>query len=102
MATHPIVHVEIATNNPKGSGEFYRQLFGWQIMSSEALNYTMWQPEGGTGGGTGATCAVTGDVPSTASDAMTPRSRALGARVRVRVDMRSDGTERIGRTERTL
>lgn len=49
--SHPIVHVEIATNDAKASGEFYRQLFGWKIQSDEAMNYTMWQPQSGAGGG---------------------------------------------------
>jgi predicted enzyme related to lactoylglutathione lyase len=51
MASHPIVHVEIATRDPKASGEFYQQLFGWQIFGDEALDYTMYQAEGGPGGG---------------------------------------------------
>lgn len=51
MASHPIVHIEIATNDPKASGKFYGDLFGWGITSDEALSYTMWQAEGGPGGG---------------------------------------------------
>ncbi|HWQ11631.1 MAG TPA: VOC family protein [Roseiflexaceae bacterium] len=51
MGSHPIVHVEIASRDPKASGEFYQQLFGWKIQTSEEMNYVMWQPEGSTGGG---------------------------------------------------
>jgi uncharacterized protein len=51
MASHPIVHVEIATNDPRGSGAFYGDLFGWNIRRDEGLNYTMWSGQDGPGGG---------------------------------------------------
>jgi uncharacterized protein len=51
MAHHPIVHVEIASSDPQASATFYGELFGWGIVSDEALNYVMWQPEGSMGGG---------------------------------------------------
>lgn len=51
MASHPIVHVEIATNDPKASAKFYHDLFGWDSQHDERFNYTMWQAQSGPGGG---------------------------------------------------
>jgi predicted enzyme related to lactoylglutathione lyase len=51
MTKRNIVHIEIPTQNDQASGEFYRQLFGWQIVRDEQMNYTMWEPQVGPGGG---------------------------------------------------
>ncbi len=53
MAHHPIVHVEIATRDPKASAKFYSELFGWNILSDDSLNYVMWRTddEDAPGGG---------------------------------------------------
>lgn len=51
MGKHPIVHIELAAKDPSQSAAFYRELFGWQSQHAPELNYTMFQPEGGPGGG---------------------------------------------------
>jgi hypothetical protein len=33
VSKHPIVHVEIASNEPSEAGKFYAALFGWETMS---------------------------------------------------------------------
>ena len=51
MADHPIVHVEIPTNNSKESSEFYSKVFGWQITTAPEYDYWMFRPDSGPGGG---------------------------------------------------
>ena len=51
MAKRNIVHIEIPTRDGKESGEFYEKLFGWHITRDEKMNYTMWDPHDGPGGG---------------------------------------------------
>lgn len=51
MTKRNIVHIEIPTQNAKASGEFYEKLFGWQITRDEQMDYTMWEPQEGPGGG---------------------------------------------------
>jgi len=51
MTRRNIVHIEIPTANAKASVEFYRQLFGWHIEHIPEMNYTMWDPQDGPGGG---------------------------------------------------
>lgn len=51
MASHPIVHVEIPANDRAAAGTFYSGLFGWQTDSYEEMNYTMFNPGSGPGGG---------------------------------------------------
>ena len=51
MSKHNIVHIEIPTANPDESGKFYQQLFGWKITPVPEMNYTLWEPETGPGGG---------------------------------------------------
>jgi predicted enzyme related to lactoylglutathione lyase len=51
MTKRNIVHIEIPTNNAKASGEFYEKLFGWQIVRDEQMDYTMFEPQEGPGGG---------------------------------------------------
>jgi len=51
MINRSIVHIEIPSTNSKASGEFYEKLFGWHIMRDEAMNYTMFDPHEGPGGG---------------------------------------------------
>lgn len=46
-----IVHIEIPTRNFEESGEFYKKLFDWKIMPMPELNYSMWEPAEGPGGG---------------------------------------------------
>jgi hypothetical protein len=51
MVKRNIVHIEIPTSDAKRSGEFYSKLFGWHIERDEQMDYTMWDPHEGPGGG---------------------------------------------------
>ena len=51
MTKRNIVHIEIPTKNGKESGDFYEKLFGWHIERDEQMDYTMWDPHEGPGGG---------------------------------------------------
>jgi predicted enzyme related to lactoylglutathione lyase len=51
MTKRNIVHIEIPTENARRSGEFYEKLFGWHIEHDEQMDYTMWDPHEGPGGG---------------------------------------------------
>jgi hypothetical protein len=51
MTKRNIVHIEIPTKDPKASAEFYEKLFGWHIVHDEQMNYTLWDPHEGPGGG---------------------------------------------------
>ena len=51
MTKRNIVHIEIPTKNGKESGEFFEKLFGWHIERDEQMDYTMWDPHEGPGGG---------------------------------------------------
>lgn len=51
MSKHPVVHFEIPSNDPKKNSKFYEDLFGWKISMFEELNYAMFDPEEGPGGG---------------------------------------------------
>ncbi len=35
-----IGHIDIVSDDPAKSGEFYRQLFGWSVETNEELGYT--------------------------------------------------------------
>jgi uncharacterized protein len=50
---HQVVHIEIASKDPKASGKFYGELFGWpmQETGAEYGNYVMWGDGSGGGGG---------------------------------------------------
>ncbi|HEX6507809.1 MAG TPA: VOC family protein, partial [Chloroflexota bacterium] len=47
---HPIVHIEIPAADPKKSGAFYADVFGWQVQTDPQFDYTMFQADGGPGG----------------------------------------------------
>ncbi|HEY3312328.1 MAG TPA: VOC family protein [Anaerolineales bacterium] len=51
MTKRNIVHIEIPTKNAKQSGDFYEKLFGWHIDRDDNMDYTMWDPHEGPGGG---------------------------------------------------
>jgi len=51
MTKRNIVHIEIPTRNAKASANFYQQLFGWHMERVEEMDYTMWDPHEGPGGG---------------------------------------------------
>ncbi len=51
MAAHPVVHVDLASNDPKGAGRFYADLFGWRLEHDQPSDYLMFHGDGGPGGG---------------------------------------------------
>ncbi|MBT3338466.1 MAG: VOC family protein [Anaerolineae bacterium] len=51
MVKRNIVHIEIPTKDAATSGKFYADLFGWKIKSMPEMNYTMFEPSEGPGGG---------------------------------------------------
>jgi predicted enzyme related to lactoylglutathione lyase len=51
MSKRNIVHIEIPASNNAEAANFYQKLFGWKIEVDEKMNYTMWEPELGPGGG---------------------------------------------------
>lgn len=51
MKKRNIVHIEIPTQNGKESAQFYEKLFGWHIEHDEQMDYTMFDPHEGPGGG---------------------------------------------------
>lgn len=51
MSKHPIVHLEFSSNNPETDAKFYRELFGWEFQQMPEMNYAMFNPGGGPGGG---------------------------------------------------
>jgi predicted enzyme related to lactoylglutathione lyase len=87
MTRRSIVHIEIPTRNGRESVKFYEQLFGWQIVHDEGMNYTMWNPEEGPGGGfsTLSETVKPGDVliyvDSQDIDADLKKAEALGGKI---------------------
>lgn len=51
MSKRNIVHIEIPTLNAGASAAFYKDLFDWSITREDALDYTMFEPAEGPGGG---------------------------------------------------
>lgn len=51
MTKRNIVHIEIPVADAAKAGKFYQALFGWNIVRDEGLDYTMWEPAAGPGGG---------------------------------------------------
>ena len=51
MTKRNIVHIVIPTSDRVKSGKFYEQLFGWKITHDDKMNYTLWEPTTGPGGG---------------------------------------------------
>jgi len=51
MTKRNIVHIEIPAANSQKAGEFYQQLFGWEIQHVPEMNYTMWDAGHGSSGG---------------------------------------------------
>ena len=49
MSGHSIVHVEIPAGDPAAAGQFYKDVFGWQVNMDES-EYLLFQAEGGPGG----------------------------------------------------
>jgi uncharacterized protein len=51
MTKRNIVHIEIPAADVASAGTFYHDLFGWKIETDLKMNYTMWEPADGPGGG---------------------------------------------------
>ena len=51
MSKRNVVHVEIPAANVAATSKFYQDLLGWKIQHDEAMNYSMWEADDGSGGG---------------------------------------------------
>ena len=51
MSARNIVHIEIPSADLQQSGDFYGKLFGWKITPMPEMNYGLWEPSEGPGGG---------------------------------------------------
>ncbi len=51
MSKRDIVHIEIPSADHDQSGKFYGALFGWKITRMADLDYVLWEPQSGPGGG---------------------------------------------------
>lgn len=52
MSSHPIVHVDFSASDSAAAGRFYSTVFGWKTNQPPGFEgYTMFQAEGGPGGG---------------------------------------------------
>ena len=47
---HPIVHVEIPAGDPQALGDFYKNVFGWNLTLDERFDYLQFDGDGGPGG----------------------------------------------------
>jgi predicted enzyme related to lactoylglutathione lyase len=51
MTNHPIVHIELSSNDRLRDAKFYSELFGWKMEHFEDIGYTMFDPGTEPGGG---------------------------------------------------
>jgi len=51
MTKRNIVHIEIPAADSAKAAQFYHALFGWKTTRDEAMDYTLWEPSDGPGGG---------------------------------------------------
>lgn len=51
MLKRNIVHIEIPAADTAKAAQFYQALFGWKTTRDEKMDYTMWEPVEGPGGG---------------------------------------------------
>lgn len=51
MSKHAIVHIEFPVTDQEAAGKFYSELFGWQFHAAPELDYAMFAPQEGPGGG---------------------------------------------------
>lgn len=51
MTKRNIVHIEIPSGNSEQSGNFCSQMFGWKMTPMPEMNYSLWEPALGPGGG---------------------------------------------------
>lgn len=50
MSEHPIIHVDIPSQDPDAASRFYSELFGWQIQPLPRMAYIRFQAGNMTGG----------------------------------------------------
>ena len=51
MPKRNVVHIEIPAADVAKAGQFYKDLFGWEIQDVPEMNYTMWDAGDGSAGG---------------------------------------------------
>ena len=51
MTKRNIVHIEIPAADSVKAAQFYKALFGWKTTREETMDYTLWEPAEGPGGG---------------------------------------------------
>ena len=51
MSKRNVVHIEIPAADVKATSKFYASLFGWKLTHEESMDYAMWEPAEGPGGG---------------------------------------------------
>lgn len=51
MSKHPIVHVEFSANELQSAGNFFSDVFGWEVQHMPEMNYAMYTTGDGVGGG---------------------------------------------------
>jgi predicted enzyme related to lactoylglutathione lyase len=51
MANHTIAHIELSAEDAAASGNFYHDVFGWEISTNQEHNYTTFQAASGLRGG---------------------------------------------------
>ena len=50
MSKHQIIHVELSSRDHEEAGQFYHELFGWEIRQIPEMSYATFST-GGVGGG---------------------------------------------------
>ncbi len=48
---HGFCHIEIPVKNSEKLGQFYADVFDWKITAFEGMDYTIFKPDDGVGGG---------------------------------------------------
>ncbi|UCD97607.1 MAG: VOC family protein [Chloroflexota bacterium] len=51
MADHPVLHIEFSAADRVAAGEFYRDLFGWEVVQMPEMNYATFSTGEEPGGG---------------------------------------------------
>ena len=51
MTKRNVVHIEIPAADQVKAAKFYESLFGWKTTRDEKMDYTLWEPSEGPGGG---------------------------------------------------
>lgn len=50
MQDRSIIHIEFTSSDPKKSGQFYQDVFGWKMDLDANFNYLQFQAQSGPGG----------------------------------------------------